>query len=302
VNWLLAVASAALLVLCFPPYHAAWLAPFALIPLLTACWRERRGARRFGYGYLAGVIYWFGVCHWIQFTLASHAGVGEAGGWALFVLFCLAKALQTATFAWLAGYARDFPAPPLFLAALWVAIEYTHAPLGFAWLMLGNAAIDWQLPLRLAPVTGVWGISFLFALTAASLALVVLRRPRHLAWLAVWPALILLPAMTKSPAPGRQALLVQPNVDESELFTAISFAALRQKLAAMSLGPLLDHSHAVDIVVWPEIPAPLLEGEANFTDLERQVTTAGHVWFLTGLLGQATGNDVYNSAALGSFR
>ena len=122
-SWLLAVATAVLWVLCFPPFGAAWLAPLALTPLLTACARETRGPRRFAMGYAAGVMYWAGVCHWIQFTLAAHGGVGAAGGWALFALFCLVKALQTGVFAWLAGYAMGSRMAAACIAALDVLLE-----------------------------------------------------------------------------------------------------------------------------------------------------------------------------------
>ena len=60
----------------------------ALTPLLLALARERRPARRFLLGWIAGVVYWFGVCYWIQFVLAFHGGLGDAAGWALFLLFC----------------------------------------------------------------------------------------------------------------------------------------------------------------------------------------------------------------------
>ncbi len=52
------------------------------------------------------------------------------------------------------------------VAALWVAIEATHGSLGFAWLALGNAGIDMELPMRLAPITGVYGLSFVFMMMA----------------------------------------------------------------------------------------------------------------------------------------
>ncbi len=295
-NWLLSVAAAVLLVLCFPPYGAAWLAPLALTPLLLACAKEPRGWRRLAMGYAAGIVYWCGVCPWIQFTLAAHGGVGEAGGWVLFALFCLYKAVQMGAFAWLAGYAADSPMAAPLLAGLWTAIEFTHAPLFFAWLHLGNAAIDQPLPLRLAPFTGVWGISFLFALTAAAVALAILRRPRHLLWLAAWPALLLLPRLP-GPTPGtRTAVMVQPNVDENQQFTERTYALLRDRLAALSLGPLL--GRPADLVGWPEIPAPLVEDDPRFLRLEREITTGGHTWLLTGLIGRARDNDVFNSAAL----
>ena len=77
-NWALALASAALLILTFPRFDIVWLAPVALAPLLVALAREPRPWRRFLLGWGAGIVYWFGVCYWIQFVLAFHGGLGEA--------------------------------------------------------------------------------------------------------------------------------------------------------------------------------------------------------------------------------
>src|SRR6185437_6740878 len=89
----------------------------------------------------------------------------------LFAMFCLAKALQMGLFAVASGAViRKWYAAPA-IAAMWTGIEWTHRFTGFTWLNLGNAASDMaSLPLRLAPVTGVWGISFLFALVGAVIA------------------------------------------------------------------------------------------------------------------------------------
>ncbi len=104
-NWLLALASAALLILTFPRFSIVWLAPVALAPLLVAMAREPRWKRRFLLGWSAGVVYWFGVCYWIQFVLSFHGGLGEAAGWAVFLLFCAAKAVHLGVFGALAGMA-----------------------------------------------------------------------------------------------------------------------------------------------------------------------------------------------------
>ena len=120
----------------------------------------------------------------------------------MFLLFCVAKALHMGVFALLAGMLmrRWWAAPAV--AALWVAVEVTHGSLGFAWLALGNAGIDMGVPMRLAPFTGVYGLSFVFAMMAAALALAVLRRPRvELLWLA--PILLLVAAAATAPAGAR---------------------------------------------------------------------------------------------------
>ena len=144
-NWALALLSAALLILTFPKANLSWLAPVALTPLLIAITRELRPFRRFLLGWGAGVVYWFGVCYWIQYDLAVHGGVSDPVAWALFLLFAVAKALHLAVFALLAGwFMRRWWAVPA-VAALWVAVEVTHGPLGFAWLTLGNAGIDMEI-------------------------------------------------------------------------------------------------------------------------------------------------------------
>ena len=102
----------------------------------------------------AASCYWFGVCYWIQFVLVVYGGLGDPLSWARFLLFCLAKALHMGCVHAAAGILmRRWWAIPA-VAALWVAIEVTHGPLGFAWLALGNAGIDMGVPLRLAPLHG----------------------------------------------------------------------------------------------------------------------------------------------------
>src|SRR5215471_12838880 len=144
------------MILIFPGFSITWLAPVALAPLLVALAREPHWLHRFLLGWAAGVVYWFGVCYWIQFVLAFHGGIGNFAGWAVFTLFAVVKALHMGFFALLAGILmrRWYAAPAV--AALWVAIEVTHGPLGFAWLALGNAGIDMGIPMRLAPFTGVY--------------------------------------------------------------------------------------------------------------------------------------------------
>ena len=85
-----------------------------------------------------------------------------------------------ALFAWLAGLLmnRVYAVPAV--AALWTGLERTHATLGFTWMQLGNAAINMSVPLRLAPIVGVYGMSFVFAMLGTAAACVVLRQPREL--------------------------------------------------------------------------------------------------------------------------
>ncbi len=156
---MIALLSAVMLILVFPGFNLTFLAPFALIPLIYAI--DRKPDLR--YSYATGVVFWFGLCYWIQFTLANHGGTGEAGGWALFMLFALAKGVQMAVFGFLAARVlRTRWAVPA-TAALWTFLEWTHQYTAFTWPSCsGNATIDWPYLPRLAPITGVYGLSFLY--------------------------------------------------------------------------------------------------------------------------------------------
>jgi apolipoprotein N-acyltransferase len=300
-NWILALVSAALLIFTFPRFSIIWFAPIALAPLLLAVTRETRARRRFLLGWTAGIVYWFGVCYWIQFVLAVHGGVGEAAGWALLLLFCFAKALHLGVFAWLAGILmqRWWAAPAV--AALWVAIEVTHGYLGFAWLTLGNAGIDMAVPLRLAPYTGVYGISFLFALTAAVLALAIVRRPRaELAWLALVPLIAILPRIPDAGSGTATALLAQPNLSESEDWKPETLEQSMRRQVSVSLqAALAGTARPPELIVWPEVPAPFYyERDPRFRQYVNGLARMTRAHVLVGVVAHSPEGAPLNSAEL----
>ena len=300
-NWLLALLSAGLLVLAFPRFQIAWLAAVALAPLLVALAREPRPLRRFLLGWASGVVYWFGVCYWIQFVLAFHGGLGNLAGWAVFLLFCFAKALHMGVFAWLAGILiRRWWAVPA-VAALWVAIEATHGSLGFAWLALGNAGINMEMPMRLAPITGVHGLSFVFMMMAAALALAAVRRSRlELLWLILLPFLVFLPPLPPAHRGRETALLTQPNISETEEWTSESIDRMQREQVALTMrGVLAETRRPPSIVVWPEVPAPLYyEEDPRFRSYADNLARATHAHLLIGLVAHTAGGEPLNSAAL----
>ncbi|HEX2724565.1 MAG TPA: hypothetical protein VHN20_01955, partial [Beijerinckiaceae bacterium] len=183
-NWLLAALSGLLLVFIHPRFDFVWLAPVAVAPIAFALAREPRLKRRFLLGYACGLVFWAGINYWIQFVMSVHGKLGPAGGWAAFVLFCFLRAVPLGLFALAARplLSTRFAVP--LTAALWVAMERIPWLFNYTWLLLGNAGIDMAIPMRLAPFTGVYGLSFVFAATGVALALIALRRPRaHTAWM-----------------------------------------------------------------------------------------------------------------------
>ncbi len=256
-GWILAVAAATLTILVFPRFDLMWLAPMCLAPLLVALAREISARRRFLLGWAAGFVFWFGVCYWIRNVLQDYGGIGAAGGWAVFLLFCLAKGLHWAVFGGLAGWLMNGRWAMLTVAALWVGIEWTNGPFGFAWLCLGNAGVDMGVPMRLAPVTGVYGVSFVFAMMNVAVAMVVLRRPRvGLLPLVLLPLLFLLPALPE-PEPGKEiAVIVQPNIEEKQEWTRESAEDTIRRMGFLALDQAVSQNPGPNLMLWPEAPAP----------------------------------------------
>ena len=300
-KYLGALLTAILLILTFPRFNLVWCAPVAMAPLLVAVAREPRPWRRFLLGEIAGVAYWFGVCYWIQGVLANYGGLTTALAWLAFLLFCLIKALHMGVFAMLAGILmrRWWAAPAV--ATLWVAVEATHGSLGFAWLALGNAGIDMGLPMRLAPYTSVYGLSFVFMVMATAMALAVLGRPRtHLMWLLPLPFLIFLPPLPDARRGRDTAVLVQPNLSEDTQWTVESVDAMQRNLAALSLRAVIagGDEHPA-LVVWPEVPAPLYyDDDPRFRGYVANLARTAHTNLLLGVVAHTPQGAPLNSAIL----
>ena len=297
-NFALSALTAILLILSFPAVNWTWLAPVALTPLLIACARESAWRRRFVCGWLAGFLFWFGVCNWIQFVLEVHGGMGRWGGWGTFVLFSILKGLHCAIFAALAGVLIRTPWAIPAAAALWAGIERTHGPGGFAWLDLGNAGIDMPLLLRLVPFTGVYGLSFVFAMVACAVALLVLRRPlRQLTPLAALLLLFLVPKPSIDSNGSGQALLVQPNLDTEMQWTQTSLLRVERDLALLS-RPSGSLETGPRFIIWPEAPAPFYPGEPAFRNYAESIARANRAYFLFGGVAYNSANAPLNSAFL----
>jgi apolipoprotein N-acyltransferase len=290
---LLALLSAALLLLALPGFDARWLAPFALAPLLIALARTPIGWQRFLYGWSAGIFFWFFLCNWIEFVLDVHGGMGSFGGWGSFLLFAVLKGLHLAVFGWLAGplMSRAYAVPVV--AALWTGLERTHGTFGFAWLDLGNAGIDMSVPLRLAPFVGVYGISFVFAMLSVGIACVALRYPRkRLLPLVALAALWLLPAIPQGMPTSKDALVVQPNIDPDIEWTSALREQTEQQLTALS------NALPAPLVIWPELPAPLYFYDDPVFRKTAEEVARRHGYFLFGTVAFTGEKQPLNSAVL----
>jgi apolipoprotein N-acyltransferase len=290
VNLGLSLLSSLLFVLIFPRFDLTWLAPIALTPMLIACARERSAKRRFLQGWAAGIVLWGGVCYWTEYVMSVHAGMGPGMGWLAFVLFALYMGLTIAVFTLLARPAMLSRAAIPLTAALWTGIERLHGYTGLSWLHLGNAGIDMPVPMRLAPLAGVYGVSFVFAMLGCAVALIVLRRPRRELWpLFVLPLLLVLRPLPPY-VPGTETVqVVQPNIDTEAEWTGASLADLERSMATLSYAP------RVPLIVWPEAPAPFYPDAPEFKDFIESVTAASRAPLLFEAIARTPKGEPLNS-------
>src|SRR6185437_13112049 len=187
--WLMAALSGILQVLPFPIAGPTplWRTAFCWIALLPLIWallaNDKEGAplkllQGAGLGYLCGFVWYLGDCFLIYQTMYLYGGLAKPFDAGILVLFCVYLGLYHALFATLVtAFHRRFGRQiALFLIPFaWVAVELARARItGFPWDQLGIAQVDNSLLTRLAPIAGIYGLSFLIA-TVNALWLVRIR-------------------------------------------------------------------------------------------------------------------------------
>lgn len=163
------------MVLSFPTFDLWPLGWVALVPLLVAIDGVKpKGALKLGW--ICGAIYFSGMTYWIL-PLYPYANIPAVIAGMLLLTGYLSS--YVALFAWAMRWVdpRSGTSYALFSAALWTALELIRGWLftGLPWGSLGHSQYK-NLPIaQLASITGVGGISFLMALTNASIAHLLLN-------------------------------------------------------------------------------------------------------------------------------
>ncbi|MFM8330159.1 MAG: apolipoprotein N-acyltransferase [Candidatus Methylumidiphilus sp.] len=260
---LLALLGGLLLPLAFSPFDWAWLAPVCLC-LLFASWLHATPLQAFARGYGFGLgQFGFGVS-WVYLSMHNYGGASplEAGG--LTVLMTLYLALYPALAGWLAarlfGSAGKHRKLLLAFPACWVLAEWLRGWffLDFSWLQLGSSQVGTVLGLGLAPLLGVYGVSFAVALLAG-LGLSALDRddwPRRGAMVAIGLLIVACAGLDQiewtqpAGAPFKAALL-QGNIAQGQKWRPEFQRATLNLYAEMSR----QHWDA-KLIVWPETAVP----------------------------------------------
>jgi apolipoprotein N-acyltransferase len=339
--WLLVGLSSLLQVLIFPLPGLYVLSWAAFAPLIVALLRARpagvleidgevylqaaRPGQAFLLGYVSGILWFAGTCYWIFDTMHEHGGLSTPAALLALFLFCLYLGLYHGFFGLLIGLAagpgrdnrRALAAAPF----LWVAVELARTRVtGFPWDLLGTAQVDNISLSRITTLTGVYGVSFEIMLVNVALAAAFLvpRRKRNTLLVASLAAAVVLQAGRLVDAPALKAdhaaLLVQENIPVDENWTRENFDRTLRELVELSVkdaGTGDSTQSKVDLIVWPESPAPFFTNDPLFRGPVSDMAREAHNWVVTGAIGNrsaghgaadtSAGNaasEVFNSAGL----
>ena len=337
--WSLVGISTLLQVLIFPLpgiYVLSWV---AFAPLIVALLRARPvGAlqidgevhlqaatpgQAFLLGYASGILWFAGTCYWIYDTMHEHGGLSAPWAALALFLFCLYLGLYHGLFGLLVGFAagpgRDNRRALISIPFLWVAVELARTRItGFPWDLLGTAQVDNISLSRIGTFTGVYGISFEIMLVnvAVAAAFLVPRKKRNTLLLASLAAAAVLQAGRLVDAPpmaaDHAALLVQENIPVDENWTRDTFERTLRELTDLTVNAEAANTRIsggvpekLDLIVWPESPAPFFANDPLFRGPVGEMAQATHSWIVTGAIGSTPATNVgtstsqvFNSAAL----
>src|SRR5215471_14465113 len=288
-TYLLPLVSGALLVLSLPKpdiYPLAWI---ALVPLFFVVATARSVAQTVLASYLAGVVFFCGICYWITETMSTYGGLSLPSAIGVGALFALGLHLAVKKFA-LAGL--------FFAAPLWVTVEWLRSILfsGFPWMLSGYALVPYAGILQMVAWTGVYGLSFLAAFVNSLIVYSLLRRSKGTA--AAAAAIVLfswfLPVLGRTNAGDPVAVrLVQTDISLDQPWKQPDSDQLLDELGALSTRD----SARPRLVVWPETPAPFYFTDKGFRTRMQQITRKLGAYLLVGYIDGA-GDEPSNSAAL----
>jgi apolipoprotein N-acyltransferase len=326
-----------------PPWRASfgWI---ALVPLLYAllaggdAYGPRYLRRSAITGYLCGILWYILNCYWIDRTMNLYGHVPQLGAAGILVLYSLVLGLYFGLFALIITFLRRASGGvvlPLALAPfVWVGIELAASRItSVPWDQFGYSQVDNFWLTRLAPWTGVYGISFVLVAVNALLAAALLAKSPSLrlrmgvGGVFVAALLQLGSWMQPDAAPTQAtAVLLQENFDvntdnywlgpvwdsnigrflsQSESLHAPWYEGMPSPSKPLHGNPNPEAKPAISLIAWPEAPSPFTEGDPRFQAAMRTLAGQTHAAIVVGnptaeVGVDAAGNRIqrdYNSAS-----
>ena len=265
---LLSLVAGALAVAGFAPLNA-WPLPILSLAVLFGLLARTSSLRA---GFLIGLVWGLGFfiagVSWVFISLSVYGGMAAWLAALATLLFCAFLALFPAT---VGALQARWPVSPtlrllLLIPLMWGATEWVRGWIftGFPWLVMGYSQVPDSPLAGYAPLAGVYGVSFLLALTAAVLAWSVATRGHRArrGWAVVaivalgvaGQALRGLAWTTPDGAPTTVSLL-QGNIPQDMKWRP------EQAVATLESYARLAAASPAQLVVLPETALPLFEAD-----------------------------------------
>ncbi len=212
---------------------------------------------------------------WVYVSINVYGGAGPLLAGFLIVLFCAGlSVLFQVSFGWFyVRFVRALPGGMLVgFPTTWVLAEWLRSWLftGFPWLYLGYAHIDTPIA-GWAPIVGVFGLSFICALTGICLFLA--WRSRQAIALTTYAVIVItlwaggavlkpIEWVVRASEKPLKVAILQPNVPQEHKWDRAWYQPILRQLRESS-----EPYYGVDILVWPEAAVPNFYQRArNFLD------------------------------------
>lgn len=286
---LLCLMIGALMPLAYAPFNIFFIAIICPAILLLT-WIDSSPRHAFRYGYMFGLgMFGFGV-YWLHISINIFGGVNIIGAILITALLVAFLSLYPAMVGYIGRrwFGKNDAVFLLIAApALWVLAEWTRAWFltGFPWLNLGYSQTESILS-GLAPVSGVYGVSWLTVFMAALLA--CLYRYKRRWWLANVVAITLLSIGSWSLTQIHWTQAKKDNIAIALIQAAIpQELKWRPELRQQSLELYMELSEPYwgnDLIIWPETAIVAYSYRVpDFIEKLNKLTVKHHTTFLSGI-------------------
>ena len=265
-RWLvsiLAVCSGLILPLSFAPTEW-WVVAIGTLFVFYALLQNATPKQALWIGWLFGLGY-FGIgVHWVYFSLHLFGAAIAPLAALLTLVFVLVMTVfpSLTAYCWVRARQPRNPMANAFLfAALWVLSELIRGKLmdGFPWILVGYSQTSGPLG-HLAPVVGVYGLSFLIVLIAATgVAFITSATRLRIRAFVVIVLPVIFSVATKNvqfseeTGDALNVRMVQANIKQEMKFSQGRLQAALTDYTSMTQQPGLEN---IDVVVWPETAIP----------------------------------------------
>jgi apolipoprotein N-acyltransferase len=296
--------------------------------------------RGFLIAYLCGVLWFMGNCYWVRDTMLRYGDMPPMAPTLLLIGYSLVLATYFGLFGLGVVLVRKATGSTrlalAFAPVLWAALELAASRItSVPWDQLGYSQVDNAIVNQLAPWTGVYGISFVLVGVNALLTggLVLESRPhigrRDRTILRAIGVLLMMAGAAgvsippPTPVPTATAVLIQPNLDVAAEnawsrpgewdqhiaeFQRLACEQCKTYIAGIPqtgapTGEIICPPYPThpDLVVWPESPAPFIEGDARYQQALRSIAHDVQAPLVVGNIGMDFSAEnrswrTYNSA------